>query len=255
MLLPGGVFTVHPYPRNVNPASDRYLPAPPVGASPGRGPCHASLPRKCPRHLRLSTNGAPGCYLSRWGSCRASIRRNACGAYGHLPPVHPVGTSPERALVTPPSICTPTLPLAVSYRCTPMAFPLKKALQGLLTSATPTPPPVISYRWTQLLPPGRGPGHTFRRLLPAHLVDAYPRKDPTWPPSIGLPTLSLAVSYRCTLLAHFPGGSPCHTALQRHAHAASSWFLPVHPVWCLSWKGSLCLSPLSTCTSTSPPVV
>jgi len=110
-----------------NPAPVVNLPAHPVGASPGRGLCHASLHRhnhagfgrlfpvhpvgaslkRGPlpylltserlRRLRSSHTGAPRWSISRKGACHASLYQHAYASYRHL-------------LTGPPSWCISRMP-------------------------------------------------------------------------------------------------------------------------------------------------
>ena len=53
------------YTGSAQAASGRFLQAYPVGASPGRGPCHTSIYPQCPGRLRPSLNCASSWCISR----------------------------------------------------------------------------------------------------------------------------------------------------------------------------------------------
>lgn len=97
--LPGGTLPTPPFIGNAHIASVRFLPAMPVGASPGRAPPHAASDRLVPvltvaaffgrgpgmnyvyrhrlRRLRSSPTGAPNWCIFREALCLASYIGNA----------------------------------------------------------------------------------------------------------------------------------------------------------------------------------
>lgn len=130
LTTPPSIATPQPSLKNgyVYPASSRHLPVYTVGASLGRGSCHAFF------HGHACT--ASGCHLPvhpwctfREGPPHASLHQQRSRCLRPSPLAHFVGTS-VNAHVMHPSIYTLTLPPAVFYRkpslCTSREGPLPR---------------------------------------------------------------------------------------------------------------------------------
>ena len=238
-----------------------------MGASPGRGPCHAPQRRLAHATLGRLLSAYPVGVFPVRGPYDISIHQHAYDASCRLLLVRPVSISLERAYTTPPNIGPPTAPPVSSYRRTQVVHDTSAPSHRLRPSPTGETSRRISRR--RLLP-RLGTSAAVRHLYPSHTG------APSWSlsreaPLLRLPTLTCRLRFResptcapsCCIsrdgsMSRFPASERLR-ALRPSPKRAPRWFvsekgpisrlpttarsrrlrppLTVAPSVCLSWQG------------------